>query len=61
MVVVVLDDDEVFLRNNKVFAIDLAENLGLQDIGRRPGGVEAGLEEYKPVHSRTDHVDVVGD
>ena len=27
MVVVVLDDDEVFLCNNKVFPVDLAEDL----------------------------------
>jgi hypothetical protein len=61
VMVVILDNDEIFLCNNKVFAIDLAENLGLQNIGRRPRGVKASLEEYEPVHPRTDHVDVVGD
>ena len=59
--VVVLDNDEVFLRNNQVFAIDLAEDVRLQDIGRRPCGVEAGLEEHETVHSRTDHIDIMGD
>jgi hypothetical protein len=61
MVVIVLDNNEVFLFNNKVFPIDLTENLGLQDICRRPCGKEAGLEEYESVDSRTDHIDIVGD
>ena len=51
MVVVVLDDDEVFVCNNQVFSIDLAEDVRLQDFGRRPCGVEAGFEEYEPVHT----------
>ena len=47
MVVVVLDDDEVFLCNHQVFPVDLAEDVRLQDIGRRPCGVEAGLERAR--------------
>ena len=61
MAVVVLDDDEIFLCNNKFFPIDLAEDVWLQHIGRRPRGVEAGLEEHEPVHPLTDHIDVMGD
>ncbi len=59
--VVVLDDDEVFVCNHQVLPIDLAEDVRLQDIGRRPCGVEAGLEEHEPVYPRTDHIDVMGD
>jgi hypothetical protein len=61
MVVVVLDDDEVFLCNHKVFPVDLAEDIRFQDIGRGSCGIETGLEEYEPVHPRTDHIDVMGD
>ena len=61
MVVVVLNDDEVFLCNHQVFPIDLAEDFWFEDIGGRPCGVEAGLEEHEPVHPRTDHIDVMGD
>ena len=50
MVVVVFDDDEIFLCNNQVFAIDLAEYIRLQDIGWWPCGVEAGLEKHEPIH-----------
>ena len=58
---VVLNDHKVFFCNDQVFPIDLAEDIRLQDIGRRPCGVEAGLEEHEAVHPRTDHIDVVGD
>jgi hypothetical protein len=61
MVVVVLDGDGIPFRNDQVFPIDLAEYIWFQDIGRRPCGVEAGLEEHEPVHPRSDHIDVMGD
>ena len=47
MMVVVLDDDEVFLGNHQVLAVDLAKDIRFEDVGRRPCGVEAGLEEHK--------------
>ena len=34
MVVIILNDDEIFVCNNKVFPIDLAEDVRFQDIGR---------------------------
>ena len=50
MVVIILNDDEILVCNNKVLPVDLAENVWLQDIGRRPCGVEAGFEEHEPVY-----------
>jgi hypothetical protein len=50
VVVVILNNNGVTFRDDQVFSIDLAEDVGLQDIGRRPCGVEAGFEEYEPVH-----------
>ena len=44
MVVVVLDDDEVFLRNHQVFPIDLTEDFWFEHIDGRPSGIEARLE-----------------
>jgi hypothetical protein len=50
VVVVVLNDNEVFVCNNQFFPIDLTEDFWLKYIGGRPCGVEAGLEEHEPVH-----------
>jgi hypothetical protein len=61
MVVVILDSDGISLRDDQVLSIDLAEDVWFQDIGRRPCGIEAGLEEHEPVHPRSDHIDVMGD
>jgi hypothetical protein len=61
MVMVIFDDDEIFLCNNKLFPIDLAENVRLEDFGRKPSGIKTGLEEHEPIHPRTDHIDVMGD
>lgn len=60
MVVVVLDDDGIPLGDDKVLAIDLAQDIGLEDIFRRSGCMEAGFEKDQTVHPRADHVDVVG-
>ncbi len=59
--VVILDDDEVFLRNDQIFPIDLAENIGLQHLGWWAGSIESRLEEDQSVHARSNHIDVVGD
>jgi hypothetical protein len=61
MMVVVLDGDSIPLRNDQVLSIDLTEDVWFQDIGRRPCGVQTGLEEHEPVHPRPDHIDVMGD
>lgn len=50
MMVVVLNDDEIFLCNHQLFPINLTEDFWFKDIGGRPCGVKAGLEEHKPVH-----------
>jgi hypothetical protein len=60
MVVVVLNDDKIFLGNHQIFPIDLTEDFRFEDISGRPCGVEAGLEKHEPVHPRTDHIDVMG-
>jgi hypothetical protein len=61
MVVVVLDDDEIFFCYNQLFPVDLTEDFWFEDISGRPCGVEAGLKEHEPVYPRTDHIDVMGD
>ena len=43
MVMVVLDDHEVFLGDNQFFTVDLAKNLWLQYFGRRAGGDPAAV------------------
>jgi hypothetical protein len=42
--VVIFDDDEIFLCNNKFFAIHLMKNIRLEDLSWRTGGEESGLE-----------------
>jgi hypothetical protein len=48
--VVILDDDEIILCNHKVFAIDLVEDVGLEHIGRWPGGEKPGFEKNQSIH-----------
>ena len=45
MVVVILDDDEILLRNDEILSVHLTENLRLQNIFGRSGGKETGLEQ----------------
>ena len=61
MVVVVFDDDEVLLGDDEILSVDLAEDVGLEHISRRTGGIEAGFEKNQPVDAGTNHVDVVCD
>jgi hypothetical protein len=44
VMVVVLDDDKILLCDDQILPIDLAQNIGLQDLGWRAGGEEPGLE-----------------
>jgi hypothetical protein len=60
VVVIVLDNDEVFLRDNQVFTVNLAEDVRLEDIFGRAGCIEAGFEEHETIHQGSDHIDVVG-
>ena len=57
--VVIFDDDEVFLGNHEIFAVDLVKNLRLQDLRGWGGGEESGFEENQSIHARADHIDVV--
>jgi hypothetical protein len=50
---VIFDDDEVFLSDDELFTIDLVKDLRLEDIGWRTGGVEPGFEEYQTIHAGT--------
>lgn len=59
MMVVILDDDEVSVRNHQVFAIDLVEDIGLEHISGRPGSEEPGFEKNQSIHPRPDHINVV--
>jgi hypothetical protein len=43
MMVVVFDDDKVFLRDHEVLAVDFAKNLGPEDVGRRARGIKPGF------------------
>ena len=43
MVMVVLDDHEVFLGDDQFFPVDLAKDLRLENLGRRAGGEQAFL------------------
>jgi hypothetical protein len=50
VMVVIFDDDEIFLSNNKVFAVHLVKNLRLQDFRGRAGGEESGFEKHQAIH-----------
>ena len=57
--VVIFDDDEVFLGDHEIFAVHLVKNLRLQDLRGWGGGEEFGFEENQSIHPRADHIDVV--
>lgn len=50
VMVVILDDDEVFLGNDQLFAVDLVKNFRLEHLGRRPGGEESRFEQDQSIH-----------
>ena len=45
MVMVILDDDEVFVGDDQIFAVDLAQDLRLQDLVRSAECKEFGFEK----------------
>lgn len=49
MVVIILNDDEILVCNDEIFPINLAEDVRLEDLCRRPCGVEAGFKEHEAV------------
>src|SRR5262245_56998329 len=59
MMVVVFNDDEVFVRHDKVFAIDSSESVECEHVGRGTGSVQAGFQQHEPIDACTNHVDVV--
>jgi hypothetical protein len=59
VMVVILNDDEVVLCNNQLFAIHLVENLWLEHLCRGGSGEEPSFEKYQTIHSGTDHIDIV--
>ncbi len=61
MVVIVFNDDEVVLRDDEIFAIDLPENLRLQHLGGGPGREQFGLEQHQPIDAGADLVKVMGE
>jgi len=60
VMVIVLDDDQVLLGDDEVLSVDFAENLGLEHLSRRGGGVEFGFEQHQSIHAGFDHIDVMG-
>jgi hypothetical protein len=44
MMVIILNNYEVLLRNDQILPIDLAKDIGFEHIGRRSCGKQAGLE-----------------
>lgn len=49
VMMVIFDDDEVFLCNHQVFAIDLVKNLRLEDLCGGGGGEESGFEKNQSI------------
>jgi hypothetical protein len=49
MVVIILNDEEIFIRNHQVFPVDLTEDVWFEHISGWACGKEAGLEEDEPV------------
>lgn len=61
VMVIVLDDDQILLGDDEVLPVDFAENLWLEHLSRRRGGVEFGFEQNQSIYARPDHIDVMGD
>ncbi len=50
MVMIVLNNHEVFFGDDQFLPIDLAKDIGLEHVGRRSCGKQAGLEQHEPVN-----------
>ncbi len=61
MVMIVLNDHEIFLGNHQILSVDLPEDIRFKDFGWRTGGKQAGLEQHEPVNVRANHIDIVCD
>ena len=61
MVVVILDDNKVFFRNDEVFPVHLVQDVGLEDFGWRTGCEKSRLEQHEAIDPRTNHINVVCD
>lgn len=61
MMVIILDDDEILLRNHEVFTVHLVKNLGLENFRGGGGGEESGFEKDQSIHPRANHINVVRD
>src|SRR5262245_53675373 len=59
VMVVVFNDDEVFVRHDKVFAIDSPENIECEHVGRWTGSVQAGFQQHESIDTCANHVDVM--
>lgn len=51
VMVVILDDDEIFFCNHEVFAVHLVKNLRFENLRGGSGGEESGFEKNQSVHS----------
>ena len=50
VVMIILDENEVLVRNNQFFPVYLTQNFRLQNLLRRPFGKELRLEQHQSVH-----------
>ena len=46
---IIFDDNEVVVRDDQIFPVDLPQNVGLQDIGGRAGGKQVRLEKNETI------------
>ena len=61
MVMIVLNNHEVFLGDDHILPIDLAKDIGLEHVGWRSCGKQTGFEQHEPVDMWPNHIDIVCD
>ena len=61
MVMIVLNNHEVFLGDDQILSIDLSEDIRFKDFSRGAGGKEARLEQHEPIDMRANHIDIMCD
>jgi hypothetical protein len=60
MMVVIFDDDEIFVGNHEVLAVDFSKDVCLEHVNRRARCIEAGFEKDQAIDPGADHIDVMG-
>jgi hypothetical protein len=61
MVMVIFHDEEIFIGDHQVFAVDLPEGFRPENRLRGPDREQGRLQQHHPIHERSDHVDVMRD